>query len=162
MTRGLVVFAFGLRNDEQEPGSCNRRLARISEHIAINYAGEVLTVAEWPVARQLKADHFEPAICVKRPKDGSYLSSTHVWQTAADYLAEQGVQEVILVANPYLQLRGVRHLTRGSGLTIVPQKIGYVGFDKQSHQWWSRSRLRYTYYVTRRAYDHWRHLVPHL
>jgi hypothetical protein len=144
--KGLVVFSFALRGENREPNPCNVRLAAAVEHIIRHENDRVLVVAQWEVARALPG-----WICVTQVvepyTDGSYLDSEGVWTKAAEAFEAAGVEVVIPVAQPFLHLTKIKQLVRQSGFKLDKRHIGWIGFDKQSLQWWTRGPVRTLVYA---------------
>jgi hypothetical protein len=145
--KGLVAFSFALRAIEDEPNPCNSRLAYSVMGIVATEKDDVLVVSQWEISRQLRANGHEPECSVDLQPDGSYLDSDIVWGTAKKVFEEHGINEVIPIAQPILQMRKVKRLIRSDGFVVVERPVGAVGFDAQSTQWWTRGPLRLLLYA---------------
>lgn len=146
---GMVCFSFALRAEDEEPNPCNIRLAKVAERIVDELGGEeVVVVAQWEIARQLRADGYVVAKSVELPADGSYLGSEDVWEDAKDVFKYYDIEKSICpVANPFLHLTKVKKMIVADGWWIIDRKIGRIGFDKLSTQWWTRGPLRLLLYA---------------
>lgn len=144
----MLICSFARR--AQEPSPCNLRLAETAERI-IEVAGEDLViVAQLEVARKLVADGVETTHVVEPFLDGSYLDTDYVWIEARLYFEELGVEEVIIVANPFLHAFSIERMVRKDGFKICQkytQMLGRIGFDPESQQWWTRGPLRLLIYA---------------
>lgn len=141
MRIGLIAYSFAL--GKTEPNPCNVRLARAVERIVREEAvkgNEVIVVAQWEVALALSR---KPSLVVyEHRQKGMYLDSEEVTAQAVSLFEAWKITEVIPVANPFLQLFKCRKLVRNVGLTPLRRRIGWIGFDKESLQWWTRGPVR--------------------
>ncbi|MBW4061735.1 hypothetical protein HJC99_04160 [Candidatus Saccharibacteria bacterium] len=145
--KGLVIFAFALRGEASEPNPCNVRLGKAAERIIASEEDTLTIVSQWEVSRQLRADGFNPSRSVELQTDGIYLDSEIVWAEARLLFDELGITEVIPVAQPFLQMLKAQHLIAADGFTVTRRRIGWVGFDRRSTQWWTRGPIRLTIYA---------------
>lgn len=156
MRIGIVGFSFGLTDDE--PSQVNRRLALEVERLVTNErlkGNESVVVAQWEIAQAIPPDSpGNLSRVVHRPLD-AYLDSDEVMRQAAEEFRSQGVEQVIAVANPFLQLRLVRQLVREHGFHCLEEKIKSVGFCPESKQWQDRGPTRLLLYaVLRRLFGY--------
>lgn len=149
--KGIVVFSFGLREEASEPNPCNVRLGKAAERI-IAAEREAVIVSQWEVSRYLCAIGCEPQLTVNLREDGAYLDSEGVWAEARHLFDELGITEVMPVAQPFLQMRKVRKMIAASGFTVVMRPIGWIGFDGQSSQWWTRGPASLILYAIRQMF----------
>lgn len=73
--------------------------------------------------------------------DGVYLDTKFVVSSAEFLFREAGVERVVVVANPFVHRAYTYRLFKQRGWELlhpVP-KVGWVGFDPESTQWWCRS-----------------------
>ena len=141
--KGLVAFSFA--SGAIEPSLCNRRLARAVERILDKEKEEVVVIAQWEIASSTWASL---ACVVKEHRQkGAYLDSDEVMAQAARVFNERGITKVIPVANPFLHLAKCRTLVRDAGFTPIKQKIGWIGFYRESLQWWTRGPFRLLLYA---------------
>ncbi|OGD32578.1 hypothetical protein A3C91_01760 [Candidatus Azambacteria bacterium RIFCSPHIGHO2_02_FULL_52_12] len=137
MRIGLIAYSFALR--ETEPNPCDVRLAQAVERIVkeeVEKGNEVIVIAQWEVALALS---IEPALVVREHRQkGAYLDSEEVTSQAIPIFEGYRITEVIPVANPFLHLFKCRKLVRSAGLTPLRRRIGWIGFDKDSLQWYTR------------------------
>lgn len=150
MSIGIVAFSFGCR--EIEPGPCNIRLAEEARKVisrARHRNRNVIpsVVLQWEV--DLVCNLYPDLIVSHDPLDG-YLNSEKVADAAAEVFRERRISTVIVVAQPFLQLRKCRKLMRDRGFHVLTKhyEIGRIGFDKKSLQWWTRGYLRSFIYAT--------------
>ncbi len=138
--RGFVIFSFGLRAAEQEPGPCNERLGHEALRLIKHVGDEAVIVAQWEVARGLKALGVGSDLVVE-PSGGGYLDSRGVWEEAKQLFAARGVTEVVPVAHPFLHLNAVKKMIRRDGFRVIDHKIGKIGYDPdpRNTQPWTRS-----------------------
>jgi len=143
-TIGVVAFSFALTDDE--PNLCNRRLAKITTEIVLNATkfGMVFVVAQWEIALRLHG--IQPQLVVDRT-EGKYLDSEEVMRQASKYFKEHNITEVIVIANPFLHLYKCKKLAKEAGFTVMKQKIPWVGFCRDSQQWWTRGPVRLLLYA---------------
>lgn len=141
-TKGIIAFSFALRASEDEPNPCNIRLAEAVKKIAQAEKSPVVIVTQWEIARKLRADGVPVAHSVELRPDGTYLDSDIVWAEAEQVFGQHGVKEVIPVAQPFMQLTKIRMMLNKSGYKILKRKVGWIGFDKQSSQPWTRGPIR--------------------
>lgn len=147
MPKVLVIFSFALCPDE--PAPCNIRLAKAVERIIKEEKEKIIIVAQWEVALQLVKDGIHVDHTVNLLPDKSYLGSEEVWIDAMNYLNSNkinNISKVIPVAHPYLHMYKVKKLIENSGFITENHKMGYIGFDKNSTQWWTRGPLRLLIY----------------
>lgn len=147
---GIVAFSFANRGPEAEPNPCNVRLAEVVRRWAS--PGAVI-VAQWEVARSLRAEGIDVDHVVEPPRDGSYLDSDAVWLAARRVFHDRGVIQVIPVAQPFLQRAKVKEFIRRDGFEVVARPVGWIGFDRSRRnlQWWTRGPLRLVVYSGLRA-----------
>lgn len=152
---GVVVFSFALRLSEQEPNPCNIRLAKAAEQIIrdIRVAGdEPILISQWEGVKQLEADGYVPVHVVQLRADGSYLDSKAVWEEARQVLWEQyDVVNIVVVAQPFLQLRSVQKMIKQADFTVIKSKIPWIGFDNTwiNTQPWTKSALALLMYAVK-------------
>ncbi len=148
---GVVAFSFGLRDPDQEPNPCNRRLAGATARIVQQSPGPVVLVAQWEVARALPPTM--PVHVVGDPPGGGYLDTERVWQAAAPVLRRAGVRRVMAVAQPVLHRAKVHRLIKADGFEPLHAPVGWIGFDSSglNRQWWTRGPLRLVLYALLQA-----------
>lgn len=150
-TLGVVAFSFGLRDRSEEPGPCNRRLARATQELVARASEPVVVVAQWEVALALPASL--PVHVVDHAPDGRYLDTERVWGLAAPVLQRAGVHRVVPVAQPVLHRAKASRLIRRDGFEPVRRPVGWIGFDssRRNTQWWTRGPLRLVLYALLQA-----------
>jgi hypothetical protein len=150
--KGIVVYSFGRRSIEREPGPCNVRLGQAAMRIAAEEDEKTLLVAQWEVARYLES-HGARVDHVVQERDDQYLDSDQVWREARDLFREYDINDVIPVAQPLLHQTKVAHLARKDGFEVTRRPIGHIGFDNcaDNQQWWTKGPLRLLAYSLRRA-----------
>jgi hypothetical protein len=149
MKKGLVVFSFALRADALEPNPCNVRLAKAVERIVAEEDDDVVIVAQWEVARQLRRDNLHPAHAVELRLNGDYLGSEQVWEEAKTLFKELGISEIIPVGNPFLHMYKLQRMLAADGYTVIKRPIGWIGFDPspENTQWWCKGPVRLVIYA---------------
>lgn len=146
MARGMVAWSFALAG--KEPNPCNALLGieayRLLKEEQKNTGEEVVLVAQWEVAAAFREIiGFSAAYVVEKHRlDGEYLDSEEVMAQAAAIFRDHGITEVIPVANPFLHLFACHRIIRESGLTPIKRKVRWIGFYKDSLQWWTRGPIR--------------------
>lgn len=141
--KGIIALSFGLGS--QEPSPCNRRIAREVGKIFLKEEKPILLACQWEIARALPSD--VPIAVVIGNHRGTYLDSQEVISRATDLFKEVGVDEVIMVAQPWLHLQKCRRLVRQAGFKVIRRRIGWIGFYKDSLQWWTRGPLQLLAYA---------------
>lgn len=146
MRIGVIALSFALRAG-REPNPCNINLASETERVVDLLRAEghkVVTSSQWEIALRLKAERINLISVVTKHRDGvSYLDSDEVILQSVDaFEAQGGVDEVVIVANPSIHLQGARSKARGFGLKVCKVPIRWIGFDKESDQWWTRGPVR--------------------
>jgi hypothetical protein len=144
----IVAFSFGARDEQDEPNPCNQRLAQAAERIIRSESGDLLLISQWEVAEQLESDGICLDHVIRSSAASEYLDSDEVWAQALIILNKYGVNSVIPVVQPFLQMYKVKQLIRESGITIERRRIGWIGFDSSSanKQWWTKGPVRlFTY-----------------
>ncbi len=158
---GLVAFSFGLL-PEKTRDRClsNIDLARAVEQIVRGVSGRVVVVAQHEIAGQLEFGQYQPVelhVIRQHRLPGVYLDSEEVMFQAAAILSSlrQGpwgqwtISSVIPVAQPFLHLHRCRQLVRKAGFCLIGRPIGRIRFDRNSRQWWTRSRHELLWYAVR-------------
>lgn len=149
--KGLVAFSFGLC--KQEPNPCNVRIAQEVERIVREEGEPVAVVAQWEVARALKT---RPECTVILHAKGEYLDSEEVMRQAAEFFQRRGIQTVIPVAQPFLQLWKCQGLVERAGFSIARRTVQRIGFCTASEQWWTRGPIRLLLYAVLQCLFRWR------
>ncbi|MEI7690460.1 MAG: hypothetical protein WCI63_02455 [bacterium] len=147
MKRGIVAFSFA--QEKIEPSPCNFRLAEAVKRIVEAEEGELVIISQWEVAIKLIKDGIKVTHVVEPLLDWSYLDSVDVWAEARLYFAHLEIEEVVIVANPFIHAYAIERMIRKDGFKICQQydtTIGRIGFDSQSLQWWTRGPLRLLLY----------------
>ena len=145
MLVGLISLSFALR-EGHEPNPCNVRLAEATERVALalNSEGiEYLCSSQWEVALAL---HVSTIHVVREHRvKGQYIDSEEVCaQSIEAFNVAGGVDAILPIAQPFLQLHKAQQQLENSGQKLFwPVKsyglIGWIGFDKNSDQPWTRS-----------------------
>lgn len=152
MARGMVAWSSGSgsKSAKKEQNPCNVSLAleayRIFTEEQQNTGDKVIMVAQWEVAAGLRAalglHLYAPYVVEKHRQTGEYLDSREVMAQAADIFRGCGITEVIVVANPFLHLYACRQIVHEFGFTPIKRKVRWIGFCKDSLQWWTRGPIR--------------------
>jgi hypothetical protein len=150
--KGLIAYSFSMRNGGKgDQGPCNARLAdavkRIvqeeKEPVVIVVQGEIAQSMSIPIAKATRMESMEP---------GKYLGSEGATTVAAEVFRSKGITEVIVVAQPFLHLTKCKSLVRDAGFTVIDKKIGWIGFDSRSDQWYCKSALHLLIYAVRQVF----------
>jgi len=144
---GIVVFSFGNRGPDLEPGPCNKRLGQAVAEIASNANLSFFIVAQWEVARALESLGIDCQIVGSDPE--SYLDTETVWAHAQKSFLDVGVRSIIPVAQPFVHLFAVRRLiARDHRFSVQALPIPVIGWDRSSlnRQWWTRGPVRFLFY----------------
>jgi hypothetical protein len=144
---GVVVFSFGNRGRDLEPGPCNERLGRAVADIVSDRSSSFFIVAQWEVARALKSLGIDCETV--GPSSESYLDTETVWAHAQRVFLAARVAVVIPVAQPFLHLFAVRRLiVRDRRFSVQLRHIPAIGWDRSrlNRQWWTKGPIRYVYY----------------
>lgn len=155
MRIGVIALSFALRAG-QEPNPCNANLAPETERVVdlLRAEGhEVMTSSQWEIALRLNAERVDLVCVVTKHRDGvSYLDSDEViLQSQEAFEIKGGVDEVVIVANPFIHLQGARSKAKGFGLKVRKLAIRWIGFDKKSDQWQTRGPVRAFIYTVGRV-----------
>lgn len=144
---GIVVFSFGSRGPDLEPGPCNERLGGAVAGIASNESSSFFIVAQWEVARALASLGIDCEVVNSDTE--SYLDTETVWAHAQKSFREIGVRSVIPVAQPFLHLFAVRRLiAQDHRFSVQAGPIPFIGWDRSSlnRQWWTKGPVRFLCY----------------
>ena len=152
MRIGVIALSFALRAG-REPNPCNVKLARETERVTAQLRAEghdVVVVSQWEIALAL---NWVPMFVVRNHRNlGSYLDSDEVILQSKEMFEHWGgVDEVVIVANPFIHLQGARSKARSFGLKVRKVLIRWIGFDKKSDQWQTRGPVRAFVYTVGRV-----------
>lgn len=152
--KGIVAFSFALRDEKLEPNPCNQKLGDIVNSIYIQNRNVTNVVAQWEIARHLKNLGFKlPLHIVDLNEDGSYLDSRTVWNKAKEIFKLNGINEIIPVAQPFIQLGHIKRMIKKDGFTIVDWPIEKIGYDNSplNTQPWTINALALLLYAIKLA-----------
>jgi len=76
-----------------------------------------------------------------------YLDSEEITSQATPLFLRHGITKVIPVANPFLHLFKCKKLIRRAGFVSLSRRVGWVGFYKNSLQWYTRGPIRLLAYA---------------
>lgn len=147
--KGLLAFSFGLT--DKEPNECNERLALAVRRIIEKESEGVVVVSQWGIALALKGLGVPIGLTVEKHRKGEYLDSNEVMAQAAAFFKENGIIEVIPVAQPFLHLFLCSRLIKKSGFKPVKRPVAWIGFCGESKQPWTRGPVRLLLYAVKRA-----------
>ena len=146
MKIGIIPLSFALREGRGAQSLCNVRLAEATERVALALNSEgiqYLCSSQWEVALALHVPTIH-VVCEHRVK-GQYLDSEEVCaQSIEAFNSAGGVDAVLPIAQPFLQLHKVQQQLLNAGQKLFwrwksYELIGWIGFDKDSDQPWTRS-----------------------
>jgi hypothetical protein len=141
---GIVAFSFGLE-EHFEPSICNVRLAKEVERLYKENGEYCIIVAQWEVALEL-AKLSIPVHCTVESTSEVYLDSEAVMEAAKLVFTKFHVTDVIPVANPFVHLIKCKQLVKKAGFKLIRARVGYIGFNKDSDQAWTRDPFRLILY----------------
>ena len=158
MTTGIVALSFAKR--VVEPNPVNKLLAMFTDKIASKQKnkGGALVVAQWEIAlglpRSLPSLVVGPDDATVKGNGKKYLDSQDVLDKAFVLFREQGITDIIVVANPFLHKGAVESMVRKAGFNVVKTKVPWVGFDNSplNLQWWCRGAIRFVSYLALQAF----------
>lgn len=149
MKIGIIGFSFALT--KKEPNLCNVKLAEEVDKLRrreLDDGNEAFVAIQWEIAEALKDLETKPDYVVNQKK-GIYLNSDMVMDEVAQVLRAWEITHVIVVANPFLHLAACRTLAKKLGFIILKRKINWIGFCKDSLQWWTRNPMNFILYAIR-------------
>lgn len=131
----LIGFSFGFRKvgSEMQPGLSNEDLAQfIQEHFKL-----FPKILQFEIAVALGDP--QPARIERHRTAGAYLNTKEVAEQALEIMKSHAWSKPLLVAHPHHMPR-VDAICQKLGMrTIVPPGLGFVRFDPESEQPWTRS-----------------------
>lgn len=151
---GIVGFSFGLRSEAEEPNPSNQALARevVRTSSYVNfYDGSAYVITQWEITKGLADAGIEPDLSVGLHADGTYLGSKDVWEEARADLEDEGIDRVIIVAQPFLHLPALKKMVRRDGFKVLNFPIRKIPFDDSSlnAQPWTRSKPALAWYAVK-------------
>lgn len=160
-TVAILVFAFALRGDtpedmrQKEPGPCNIRLALEAARMK-ELNPDSIIISQWEPASWLARHGIPVDLTVELREDGTYLDSRMVWDDAKAFLEPAGIQDVIMVAQPWLNLHlaYVRRMAKQDGFHVIKRRINPIGFDDSelNSQPWTRTRRAFFMFFVKRLF----------
>lgn len=151
-TIAIAAFSFGLV--EKEPGKCNIRLAKAVKHILaaqIERGNKTIILAQWEIALWLKSHNIDVTLSIEPLADEHYLGSEEVWEQMKSVARAHNITQVIPVVERLQRIK-VQKLIKADGFQLLPRRVGWVGFDRSSTQWWTRGPLQLLYYAVRQKF----------
>ena len=155
----MIVFSFAWRRNSQSP--CNIRLAQAAFRIAEGETESLpIVVAQRTTLAAMETLGVPDGLVFLDihtiQKRLGYEGSEDVVEQAAKVFRAHGVTEVIPVAQPVLQLTKCVQLVRKAGFRTpsfwkLCRMIGWIGFDWQSAQPWTRDPVRLVFYTFRQV-----------
>lgn len=145
--RGMIVYSFAWRHYGHSP--CNIRLAMAAQQIIKAEKDLVIVFAQRTTAQILQALGVKCHTVKKQP---GYEGSEEPTRQATELFRQNGITEVIPVAQPFLLLTKCIWLVRKEGFQTpsfwkLARMIGWVGFDWHSVQPATRGPLRLVFYT---------------
>lgn len=143
----MIVYSFGWRRQGHCP--CNVRLARAAKRIIETQKEPILVFAQRTTASILKEIGVE---CYVVQKQAGYEGSEEPTRQAAKIFEENGIEEVIPVAQPFLHLTKCIFLVQREGFRTMSfwklvRMIGWIGFDRFSVQPAAKDPFRLIFYT---------------
>lgn len=138
----ILGLSFGFKKDG--PGFSNEALAEVIDR-------EQIKNPDTPSIL-----HLEIAACVKRRplfmisrhrKYGQNLDSEEAIDQAISYARKRGFSVIKLVAHPFLHRQKCWSLLKKYGIKVKIVKTGWIPFDKDSEQWYTRGPVRCLLYA---------------
>ena len=139
----VLAASFGLRVG-REPNPCNIALAEEAMRICFKLRDEdghkFKLIAQWEIAEALRDLGYERYITeeVKQRPDGTYLGTKEIYDDALEIFQMLGCVKFVAVANPFMHLFVVRRMAT-QHFSVLKEKVRWIGFDRESDQWWCRS-----------------------
>lgn len=148
----ILGLSWGYRKEKENiltPGLSNKALAKLVDLYQAETPG-LESVLQWEIAEC--ATHKAVLIIREHRIKGQYLDSDEVIDQALQYIKRKGYKEVILVAQSFLHRFFCKRLIKkmDPGLKVITPKAK-VPFDRESAQWFARSRLNAVLYAFLRA-----------
>ena len=154
MPVGIVALSFAKR--AVEPNPVNKTLAAITDSVvdeAQQRGEQTLVVVQWEIAKALDLPPnltVTQADATNRDRNGKpYLDSADVLNKAFELFRAHGVQDVVVVANPFLHKPAVEGMIRKAGFNVLKHRMPAVGFDNhpENLQWWCKGPIRFVSYL---------------
>lgn len=82
-----------------------------------------------------------------------YLDTQDVMNEAFRVFKEEGVDEIVVIAHPFLHRWLSQRLAKKAGFTVTTYRYGGVDFDSDAeNQWWCRGPVRFLAYLGIQAF----------
>lgn len=149
MKFGIVGFSFGLRSEKEEPGPSNLALAH-EVVMAMRTYDTTIVVTQWEITKGMKRYSETPTRSVELHEDGTYLDSKSVWKLAKSEFDSQGVRQVVIIAQPFLHLPGLRRMIEKDEFEVVNHRLSQrIPFDNSpfNTQPWTRNKIALVIYA---------------
>ena len=158
MKIGVIGLSFALRPG-REPNPCNVRLAREFERVVVlerSEGHEVLGSLQWeiawaPMSQRIRKENVVCVVEKHRDSESRLDSDEVILQSMKAFESRRGVDEVVIVANPWIHLQGARFRARSYGLKVRKRRIRWIGFDTRSSQWQTKGPIRAFVYTVGRV-----------
>ena len=147
----VLALSFSLR--DEEPNPCNVRLAEETQRICRDLLGEghaAVLAAQWEVGLALPRQNRWPYLEVDPRNDGKYLDTNEVFAAALEFFRAHGATRIVVVANPFIHQPYAYWLAH-KHFRPMWRRVRWIGFDRQSTQWWCRSWWSLVLYTLRTA-----------
>jgi hypothetical protein len=159
--------SFSLR--ENEPNPCNILIAEEVLRICHKLAQEghnPVVVNQWEVGlafrshgtllerdshKELIASGAWPYLEIGQYNDGRYLGTKELINEALPFFAKFNATHFVAVANPFVHQQYTYWLAR-KHFKLMLRRVNWIGFDKESTQWWCQSWWQFAFQTVRLAF----------
>lgn len=146
---GLLAFSFGSDLKENEPSNCNLRLCLAVQEIVLaerEKGNEVITVVQWEIGQNGIPDTTIAKV-IDEPGPDVVTDSSWVVDEATPIFHQNGITDVIVVANQFLHRFSCFRLVQKAGFRPVKRRHMWIGFYPQSRTWWTRGPIHLLVYA---------------
>lgn len=153
-SRVVIGLSFGYGKEDAQ-GISNRMLIEgFRKHHPVIFDNTPMILQEelYECVKDLPMVRVELIISANR--DGTYLDTETVLRKAIGFAKRHSYTEALILAHPFLHRRYTIQKARaiaGASMKVKALKTGWVPFDPQSHQWWTRSPFHLLAYGIRVA-----------
>lgn len=145
----VLALSYGMCTDGR---ACLSNIDLARETVRLMRPG-VPIIAQHEIADFLRGG-FDPDYVIRRHRDPTrYLDTDEGIRQAVEWLQEHrpDIREIVVVAQPFIHLTLSRMIVRKHGYRVRKTKIGRIGFDRRSSQWWTRHWFLSVVYTARRV-----------
>ena len=156
MRIGIIVLSWSYRPG-REPNPCNVSLAGEYKRAYRELTAEghsVFGSLQWEAALNMGVREYNVVKVVRAYRRGSTCEgdSQEILEQSLEAFDEiGGVDEIVVIANPWIHLLVFRAMAKKRGVKIRSRKVRWIGFDKESSQWQVRGPIRSIVYTILRV-----------